>query len=840
MSNPIRSSNPALTGYIDNPYHSQSILDVFVLQDIISVTDAEKLKEHFKTNREVESFLLKNRLVTRETINKAYSILLKLPYISLSHVEIPGKALKMIPEKIAAKYSIIPFSVENNVVRLAISTPSDLLVGYAKGLAKFLEERNISIELFVTGEADFRQAVKQYNSKTKRTLLLKRGSLPVVYLRNQTILDKYLKKLPRDFIARYRIVIFGENSAGGYLAAAEATDSSITRKIIDFLERENNIKIELFSTSKDDIDYVMRLYDGQLIKTRSGQSISRPLATGKEEPKNETDEKITLNGIFDSIFGRKGEPAFTVDERPELSKFIQTEVVETAKPEQGSQTGIMTETKTKTQETADIKPKQDKSGTAGSSDQHSYDEDATDKKVPEKPNEGKIENAQVDTKQATVFPGAKDQSPKKSKDLEEKDLSILLNGEEVADKQVLDRIMKEGYVPRMVAAIINYAVNSRSSDVHIEPGAKLLRIRCRIDGILEEVARLPIEFPPPFASRIKILSKLKIDETRTPQDGRFNIMFKKREVDVRVSFLPTVNGEKIVLRVLDKERGVLSLEDLGMQGSAFQLTVKAIGKPWGIILSTGPTGSGKSTTLYAIISRISVPGINIITLEDPVEYEIPGVNQCQIRPEIGFTFASGLRSVLRQDPNIIMVGEIRDAETASMATHAALTGHLVLSTLHTNDTAGALPRLINMGIEPFLITSSINLVIAQRLVRKICPVCKEEMRVPSGLIEEVKNELRGIAPNNSLDRARIPDELKFYYGKGCKQCSMGFKGRVGIFEVMEIDPKIEELATAKRPANEIKQEALANGMITMKQDGILKALSGVTTIDEVLQATTNN
>lgn len=420
--------------------------------------------------------------------------------------------------------------------------------------------------------------------------------------------------------------------------------------------------------------------------------------------------------------------------------------------------------------------------------------------------------------------------------LENGDLGSLIQNE-ITDPKALEEIIKEGYVPKIVAAIINYALNKKVSDIHIEPQSKTLRVRCRIDGVLTDVAKISLNMHPPIVSRIKILSKLKIDETRIPQDGRFDVVFNNREVDVRVSSLPTVHGEKIVMRILDKSQKVLSLEDLGMQGSALDKTMVSISKPWGLILSTGPTGSGKSTTLNAIINRLNIPGKNIVTLEDPVEYETPGVSQCQVKPEIGFTFASGLRSVLRQDPNIIMVGEVRDSETAGMATHAALTGHLVLTTLHTNDTAGALPRLINMGIEPFLITSAVDLIIAQRLIRLICPKCKEEVKLPPKLMDEIKAELEKISPKNVKDRSMIPKELRFYYGKGCPECTQGFKGRIGIFEVLSITPQIEDLAIARRSANEIKEAALKDGMITMKQDGIIKALQGLTTIDEVYQAT---
>ena len=282
---------------------------------------------------------------------------------------------------------------------------------------------------------------------------------------------------------------------------------------------------------------------------------------------------------------------------------------------------------------------------------------------------------------------------------------------------------------------------------------------------------------------------------------------------------------------------MLNLTDLGLEGKALDVVKKNIIKPYGIILSTGPTGSGKTTTLYSILNKISKPEINIVTLEDPVEYEIPGINQCQIKPKIGFTFAEGLRSILRQDPDIIMVGEIRDQETASMATHAALTGHLVLTTLHTNDTASALPRLINMGVEPFLITSAINCIMAQRLVRKICPKCKEEYKIPEATRKEIMDEINK-STNPELSKYKNT-EIKFYHGKGCDNCSNGFKGRIGVFEVMDMTEKVENLAVSRSPATTIKHEAMKEGMLTIKEDGIIKIIKGITTVDEVLRVTTD-
>jgi type II secretory ATPase GspE/PulE/Tfp pilus assembly ATPase PilB-like protein len=355
---------------------------------------------------------------------------------------------------------------------------------------------------------------------------------------------------------------------------------------------------------------------------------------------------------------------------------------------------------------------------------------------------------------------------------------------------------------------------------------------------LRDITRIPIDLHPAIVSRIKILSKLKIDEQRIPQDGRFDVNFHDREVDIRVSTLPTANGEKVVLRLLDKSFGILTLEQLGLQGKGFNDLIREISKPHGVILATGPTGCGKTTTLYAILNRVKNPTVNIVTLEDPVEYEIDGINQSQIRPDIGFSFATGLRSILRQDPNIIMVGEIRDTETAQMVTHAALTGHLVLTTLHTNEAASALPRLINMGVEPFLITTALNAIIAQRLLRRICQKCQEEVKLGEAVLNELEDEIKKMPPG-TLESVNLKRPFSFRKGKGCDECdNKGYKGRIGIFEVLVVTPAIEDLAVKRRPASEIHEQAIKQGMLTMRQDGILKVLQGLTTYDEVLRVTT--
>ncbi|PIS07839.1 hypothetical protein COT78_01210 [Candidatus Berkelbacteria bacterium CG10_big_fil_rev_8_21_14_0_10_43_13] len=807
-------SNMALT--------SQSILDVFVIQDLIDQEDAEKLKRQFKTNREIENFLVKNKIVTRNTINKAYSIVLKLPYVELSNIKISDELKALIPEKVAQKYGIIPFSLEDGAIRIALSRPADLLVGFRSGLSKILEEKELEVELFITSESDFDECIKQYNKKYKNDSLLKKGRFPVIYLRNQTIASEFIEKIPREFMIKYRIVVFGRNNHGYYLIACEQPDSPVTIKILNFIKQENQIKYEIFATSKADIDFILDKTKTYISEAPKAKKTDAPVTKTEDNHESSDDsgstkesgQKSGIKSFMDNFRSSAG-PELTIDSVEADSTAAKTadpaETVKNATKDQPSDQNKPQSAETKEASEKDSDDTSDHGASESNTDQESAKEEASSDK------EGGESVALLDNK----------------------NLGDWLDHEIKTDQDLVD-FAKGASVPKVVAAIIDYALNNRSSDIHVEPEAKYLRIRCRVDGILRDILKLPVSDHAAFVSRIKIMSKLKIDEMRVPQDGRFDTVFDEREVDVRVSTLPTVHGEKIVMRILDKSQGILSLEDLGMQGSAFDKTIAAIAKPYGIILSTGPTGSGKSTTLYAILNRISMPGVNIVTLEDPVEYEIAGINQCQIKPEIGFTFASGLRSILRQDPNVIMVGEIRDAETATMAVHSALTGHLVLSTLHTNDTAGALPRLTNMGVEPFLITSSINLIIAQRLIRRICPKCKEEYKAPQRLFDQIKAELDKIPEANTKDRARIPAEIKLFHGKGCSECNHGFKGRVGIYEAMTMTPEIEEMATTKRPADEIKNASIKAGMITMKQDGILKAVAGETTIDEVYQAVVTN
>ncbi len=405
------------------------------------------------------------------------------------------------------------------------------------------------------------------------------------------------------------------------------------------------------------------------------------------------------------------------------------------------------------------------------------------------------------------------------------------------EKPVEQKIVDEAPISKIVDVILRHAIEGRASDIHIEPTEDDLRVRYRIDGVLHSSLILPKTVHAAIVSRVKILSNLKIDEQRLPQDGRFHINLEGKPIDFRVSTFPTVIGEKVVLRILDKSTGAPTLEELGIFGKRLEMVLDSIKKPHGMFLMTGPTGSGKSTTLYAILSMLNQPGVNIVTLEDPVEYFMDGVNQAQIRPEIGLTFASGLRSILRQDPNIIMVGEIRDKETAELAVNSALTGHLVFSTLHTNSAAGAIPRLMDMGIEPYLLTASLNLLAAQRLVRKICDKCITETKPSTAVEELVREELKNIKPEE-LEGVDTKN-LKVYIGRGCPVCgNTGYRGRIGIYEVIVVNKKIQDLINNRTPAIKIEEYATKEeGMLLMKQDGILKSLRGLTTVEEVIRAT---
>lgn len=404
----------------------------------------------------------------------------------------------------------------------------------------------------------------------------------------------------------------------------------------------------------------------------------------------------------------------------------------------------------------------------------------------------------------------------------------------IANKARFERLVEEAPIIKMVAVILRQAVEGNASDIHIEPTREITKVRYRLDGILYSSLTLPLKAHQAVVARIKILSNLKIDETRMPQDGRFATKVGEKMIDFRVSTFPTILGEKVVLRVLSPDEGMSTLDALGFSGYNLEKTKEAIQSPYGMVLVTGPTGSGKTTTLYAVLKLLKSDGVNIVTLEDPVEYFIDGVSQSQVKPEIDYTFARGLRQILRQDPDIIMVGEIRDEETANLAVHAALTGHLVLSTLHTNNAPGAIPRLVDMGIKPFLIPASLVLVMSQRLVRKLCPECRKKVKATEEMKKYILDKTKDM-PKSSKDQVKEP--FFVYKPGGCKKCnSKGYSGRVGIFEVMSMTDEVSQIVYTAANELDIFKEARKQGMATMVEDGILKALNGITSLEEVMSA----
>ena len=438
-------------------------------------------------------------------------------------------------------------------------------------------------------------------------------------------------------------------------------------------------------------------------------------------------------------------------------------------------------------------------------------------------------------------------------DLSSVDVAAKATQDESRDETSSDikTIVQDSPISRALSTILEYAVKARASDVHIEPMEQTLKIRCRIDGVLREVMQLPKSIEPALVSRIKILSELKIDEHRVPQDGQFAVKVGNKEVDLRIAVSPVVWGEQVVIRLLDKTGNSFDLQEMGYAGRALRAIRKGVRRPNGMVLTSGPTGSGKSTSLYALIREIKDDSVNIVTLEDPVEYKMDGVNQIQVNPEVGLTFASGLRSILRQDPDVVMVGEIRDAETANLGVQAALTGHLVFSTLHTNSAAGVLPRLLDMEIEPFLIASTVNTVIGQRLVRRVSE--KRDAYWSSPIeTQNILSTVGHLLPKTKEEVAKVSEDLGYkdlplagqnaytlVKGRDTPTTPRGYSGRAGLYEVMDVSEEIQKLITARATTSEIQRKAVEQGMITMRQDGYLKALTGITTLEEVNRVTSD-
>lgn len=757
----------------DNDVKKADILDVLLKKNLLIKVQVDNIRQESKiTGKPLEEILEKNRFVSQEKLLLAYSSYFGLPIVRLKELYIPPETIKKIPEKIAKKYSICIFGAKDNILRVAIAKPQFLQKEKPGVLNDIQKKQDVKVKLYITSQEDFDAALKYYHFKPHK-----------VSVKEKKVVHN-LKKKPNEYQKPSVLDILVKQKLINQKKARQILEESLKEnKTIEAVIRGNGIVLE------DDLVKAEGQFYGLPVAIED-LKISTDVV--KQFPENlaKTYRIVFFETISDKIFK-------AVTSQPDNPAVY--EILDFLKKRNKIEVQLYITT-----------PK------IINNILKRYKDVPLKRRKPTDSSEVKPEVEKI-----SVAPG-------------ELDVGSLITKPIQTIKQ-LKEIIKSENVPKMVAGILNLASNKKASDIHIEPREKDLRIRYRIDGVLRDIVQINKKFHPPIIARVKISSRMRIDEQRVPQDGRFDVNFKKGTIDIRVSTLPTSQGEKVVMRLLDKTKGIISLEELGLRGRGYDILSKNVKKPYGMILATGPTGSGKTTTLYAILQTINSSEVNIVTLEDPIEYEISGINHCQARSDIGFSFADGLRSVLRQDPNVIMIGEIRDRDTAGMAIHASLTGHLVLSTLHTNDASGAVPRLVDMKIESFLIASSVSCVVAQRLVRRICSKCKQKINLPPQLHSSIVHELKTI-PEKAGIKLNL-NSLSFYRGKGCADCEGGYIGRLGIFEVLPISSEIQKLIVARSSGDLIKAKAIEEGMLTIRQDGFIKASSGETTIDEVLRVT---
>jgi type II secretory ATPase GspE/PulE/Tfp pilus assembly ATPase PilB-like protein len=785
-----------------------------------------------------------------------------LPIVTLKNTQVPFAVLSIIPLETMERYQIAAFQVEKDVLKLAIVYPEQLKQGFLTALSDIGKKIGREVKIYQTDSASLHSLISQYRSaSTSKTTVPSDTVQPPLFRVGKTVAFNYLKRVPLGFAKLHRILCVDHIAPNVYWFAVDGSQANLNDVVIPFIEKQNKIVAHTLTISKGDFDDLLQYYSQLLdeeersVREKANEDKPNPIADAKPpvpiavkaeaQPAKESPTAEELGEVIVSP-DIKGEIITTENERGGLAGLFQ-KVAQNFGQKAGEHSDSLTQPVPELPQARVVESRQVPVPTAS----------PTPVGIPAVAIPGALPSISAATTSANpaeepaaipavslvppavVAPVPTPTPAATTKPDIDGDLGKALS-KPVESVEELREHVRQGSVPVIVAAVVNFAIHEKASDIHVESFEDEVRVRYRVDGQLLDVVKLPPDIHAAMVSRIKILARLRLDETRVPQDGRFDVNFANAQVDLRVSIMPTVHGEKVVMRILDKSKGAQPLENLGIKGLAYENLTKAINRPFGICLATGPTGSGKSTSLYAILTRIATPNVNVITLEDPVEFEMKGINQSQIRPKIGFTFAEGLRAILRQDPNIIMVGEIRDGETANMATQAALTGHLVLSTLHTNDAAGAIPRLSNMGIEPFLITSSLNVAMGQRLVRKICGECKSVVNLPDGIKDQIKKDVEAIAALSPLDAKRIKEPYTFYQGTGCAVCSgKGYQGRVGIYEVMSMSPALEELTIKRASGSEIKEVAQKEGMITMYQDGLLKVLEGLTTLDEVLRETSN-
>ena len=781
-----------------------------------------------------------------------------LPHITLKERPVPYKVLSIIPLATVEKYQVVAFENQDKLLKLAIVHPEALKEGFYTALKDLEKKIDKHIELSQTDSASFQALLKLYRQgaeeKESGNVPERPDSvigIPPHFKSGQPAESEYLRRIPLEYARTYRLACVDFVAPSTYWFATDKEGFSKAQEAVQFIEKKNQITGKLLTLDTKELDDIIATYEGLVggsAASEKPKSDEVPVApTPPPAPAAPIEEVKPVIPVPPPVTpSAPAAPIASADDREGpaeevLSPDLQGAIL-TSDPARSGIAGLFQRVSQglhveKPQAPAPspvpppLPPPSSPVPPPPAPNSEKGDADApipTPSSLPVAPSVPRPPAPGEAVRPAVINAGGN-----------EEDLGRTLS-KPVETLDELKEIIKRGMIPQIVAAVVSFGIHEKASDVHVEAFSDEVRVRYRIDGQLVDVIKLSTDVHAAMVSRIKILSKLRLDENRIPQDGRFDVNFLNAQVDLRVSIMPTVHGEKVVMRILEKTRGVSSLEELGIEGLAYQSLTKAINRPFGIVLATGPTGSGKSTSLYAILNRIATPNVNVVTLEDPVEYEVKGINQSQIRPKIGYTFAEGLRSILRQDPNIIMVGEIRDGETATMATQAALTGHLVLSSLHTNDASGAIPRLTNMGIEPFLIASSLNVAMGQRLVRKICHNCKSEISLPQGVKDQIARDLETVAKVSPMDAKRITHPINFSQGRGCNLCNgKGYLGRVGIYEVLNMSEKIEELTLSHASATAIQEEAQKEGMITMYQDGLLKVISGITTLDEVLRETSN-
>ena len=714
-----------------------------------------------------------------------------LPAVVLGVHKIPLNVLRFIPLESVEKYQICAFEITDDVVKLALVHSEQLKQGFDVAIRDIAAKTGKNVVLYRTDSASLRKVIKQYREELRLAdEPVQSGTKPPLFELGKTVVYNFLRRIPLTYASKHRLICVDFLAPNTYWVVTDGTNADELRHLVPMIEKHNNITAHLITISRREFEDLREYYESQ------EKLVPKQNAVAKDEPKIAPGVVVTDSQavIVSSEVEKNG-----------LAGLIQ-------------RVGQNIPAAGKLAEGADVP--------------------VALSVLPPLPKKEVIKEVRqiVST---PVVSAVVESDVKTSSEPDDENIGKLLT-KQVESIEELTDIVRKGFVPRIVAAILSFGIFQKASDVHIEAFEDEVRVRFRVDGQLSDVIRITPEVHAAMVSRIKILAHMRLDENRIPQDGRFDVQLNGSQIDLRVSIMPTVHGEKVVMRILDKSKGIASLENVGLVGRGFERLIHAITRPYGICLMTGPTGSGKSTSLYAILKRVSQSNVNIVTLEDPVEYELKGINQSQIRPKIGFTFAEGLRSVLRQDPNIIMVGEIRDGETATMATQAALTGHLVLSTLHTNDAAGAIPRLNNMGIEPFLIASSLDIIVGQRLVRRLCKNCKEEIDLPPSVREGIVADLEKIKECNPVDAKRVIEPYVFFQGTGCPKChGTGYLGRVGIYEVMEVTEAIQDLTLKRAAAADIQKQAQNEGMITMYQDGLLKAIAGLTSLNEILRESSN-